>query len=110
MLDCVSRVCFTGDMTTNTTNQPTIIDRLANMVSNHTTEQLAEMLTEIEMLDLTEGVDSNRRLVKFGIYQVIEQRNPAIGSILETWCSDLNDDRSYSEMVVDALAQLDTTN
>lgn len=97
-------------MTTNTTTQPTVIERLAQMVSNHTTEQLAEMITEIETLDLTEGIDPNRKLVKFAIYQVIEQCNPAIVPILEAWCDDLDDDRTYTQMVIDALAQLNTTN
>lgn len=110
MLDHVSQVWYAGSMTTNTTTQPTVIERLAEMVSNHTTEQLAEMITEIETLDLTEGIDPNRKLVKFAIYQVIEQRNPAIVPILEAWCDDLNDDRTYTQMVIDALTQLNTTN
>ena len=110
MLDSVSQMCFTGGMTTNNTTQPTIIERLANMVSNHTTEQLADMITEIETIDLTEGKNENRALVKFAIYQVIEQRNPGIAAFLDIWCSDLNDDRTYTQMVIDALAQLDTTN
>ena len=97
-------------MTSTTNTQPTVIQRLAHMVSNHTTEQLAEMITEIETLDLTEGKDENRTLVKFAIYEVIEQRNPGIVPILETWCDDLNDDRTYTQMVIAALAQLDTTN
>ena len=94
-------------MTSTTNTQPTVIQRLAHMVSNHPTEQLAEMITEIETLDLTEGKDTNRTLVKFAICEVIEQRNPGIATILDIWCDDLNDDRSYSQMVIDALAQLD---
>jgi len=97
-------------MATNNTNQPTVIDRLADMISNHTTAQIAEMVAEIETLDLTEGIDPNRKLVKFACYEIIERRNPGIVPILETWCSDLDDDRTYTQMVLDALAQLTTTN
>jgi len=97
-------------MDTNTANQPTVIDRLAEMISNHTTEQIAEMIAEIETLDGTDGTDPNRTLVKFACYEIIERRNPGIAPILEAWSSDLDDDRTYTQMMLSALAQLTTTN
>lgn len=86
-------------MTTNTTtNQTSLIDLMAAAMTNHTTEQLLEIINA-----LRDSRDTNERIVKFGAYEVLEARYPAIVPMLEEWCSNVDDDRTYETMTIDAV-------
>lgn len=85
-------------MNTNTTDQPTLITLMAAAMTNHTTEQLLEIIDA-----LRDSRDTNERIIKFGAYEVLEARYPAIVPMLEEWCSDVEDDRTYETMAIDAV-------
>lgn len=85
-------------MMKNTTNQPTPIETMAAAMSGIDTERLLEIIAELRDVD---GIDE--RIVKYGAYEVLEARYPAIVPMLEEWCSDLEDDRDYETMTIDAV-------
>lgn len=85
-------------MMNTTTDQPTLITIMAAAMTDHTTEQLLEIIDA-----LRDSRDTNERIVKYGAYEVLEARYPAIVDTLEEWCSDLEDDRDYETMTIDAV-------
>jgi hypothetical protein len=84
-------------MTTNTTP----IQMIAEAMTGYTTAQLLDIVAELK-----NSTDENERIVKYGAYEVIEQRNPDIVPVLEAWCDDVNDVRGYADMLLAAVELL----
>ena len=98
---CGVRVCvYTQSMTTTTAT--TIIDTMAAILENHTTQQLLEVAQECQRQD---GQDT--RVIKFAAMDIIEARNPAVVPAMQAWCNDMTVTAAYVDQLAVELAKLE---
>ncbi len=87
-----------------------IIDTLAAKASTLSDEHVCDViletedqLAEISADDRAGNQAQSLRLVRAAMLTVLERRYPFLDAILEAWSESLTDDRTYTQVVFDAL-------
>lgn len=81
----------------------TVIGLMAQAMTVYNTEQLIDIIRTIEAGAQTE----DERIIKFAAHEVIENRHPEIGPILD---SRIDEELTYTDLVVDVLRNLNHIN
>ena len=83
-----------------------VTEKICEAASTSSDDQIMEAISKIEEeLETLKGdAGYAHRTVRAGLYEVLENRYPLLSEILDAWV-EAGDDRTYTEVIVDALSK-----